>query len=231
MQGFGAAESTPSTEPNSLVSIDQADSVRSKDKLHHPHQQPQPQSPSQQPNHNHTASTNGNAINNLNNNINNLSNNNNNNSDNGGGRGSTAVGTSAALATGAGTGYSATKYNSTLNSAYKNQASSHSMPPAVPTNVFDSTLRKSPEGKDNDALLSEGEKTVTGGNVPPIINHNNNSTNALVAGHKKFGNDISTEIFSTSNDNGKINVQVTVLVGKPSFHIDSIVTVYSMQSW
>lgn len=28
------------------------------------------------------------------------------------------------------------------------------------------------------------------------------------------GHDISTEIFSASNDNGKINVQVTVLVGE-----------------
>lgn len=31
---------------------------------------------------------------------------------------------------------------------------------------------------------------------------------------QKLGNDISTEIFSASNDNGKINVQVTVLVGE-----------------
>ncbi|KAG4066558.1 hypothetical protein HA402_007194 [Bradysia odoriphaga] len=62
-------------------------------------------------------------------------------------------------------------------------------------NHYESTLnRRSPDGKDNEAYLLEDKK---------MANNNN---------PQKIGNDISTEIFSASNENGKINVQVTVLV-------------------
>lgn len=64
-------------------------------------------------------------------------------------------------------------------------------------NHYESTLnRRSPDGKDNEAYLLEDKK---------MANNNN---------PQKIGNDISTEIFSASNENGKINVQVTVLVGE-----------------
>lgn len=87
--------------------------------------------------------------------------------------------------------------------------------------LFDAALsRRSPDGTDNDAyLLAEEQLKPTsahnGGNNNHINNNNNTSATASVG---KMGNDnISAEIFSTSNDNGKINVQVTVLVGESVF--------------
>lgn len=68
---------------------------------------------------------------------------------------------------------------------------------------YDSALnRYSPEGKDSESvLLAEKNKNQQLATV-----NNNNS--------QKLGNEISTEFFSASNDNGQINVQVTVLVGE-----------------
>lgn len=199
-------------EPNSLALTDQTDAIssnnRSKDKNHH-------------------IPSNGNTINNTNNN-NNIINN---------GRSSNpSLNTSTTASAGAGASFVNSTYSANQNAAYNNQI----LPFAISNHVFDTTIRKSPEGKDNDIYLTETEKSVvsattstdstttttttpatttststttTSGAVSGVsaINHNNNST---TAGHKKFGNDISTEIFSASNENGKINVQVTVLVGK-----------------
>lgn len=84
-------------------------------------------------------------------------------------------------------------------------------------------MRKSPEGKDNDSLRYEDNKStketiqkyhdVTNAKAIDQQKYRENSN----ANHQKIGNDISTEIFSASNDNGKINVQVTVLVGEFQF--------------
>lgn len=70
-------------------------------------------------------------------------------------------------------------------------------PTTYPT-TYDTTIRRSPEGKDNDSFVPEDNNKLS---------TNNNG------GLQKNG-DISTGIFSTTNENGKINVQVTVLVGK-----------------
>lgn len=74
---------------------------------------------------------------------------------------------------------------------------------------YDSALNRcSPEGKDSESvLLAEKDKTQQLATV-----NNNNS--------QKLGNEISTEFFSASNDNGQINVQVTVLVGE--FYFDFV---------
>lgn len=196
-------------EPNSLALTDQSDAIcsnnRSKEKNHH-------------------IPSNGNTINNTNNN-NNIINN---------GRSSNpSLNTSTTASAGAGASLVNSTYSENHNAAYNNQI----LPFSISNHVFDTTIRKSPEGKDNDIYLTETDKnmasaatstdsattttatttsissTTTSGinSGVPAINHNNNSTST---GHKKFGNDISTEIFSASNDNGKINVQVTVLVGK-----------------
>lgn len=45
---------------------------------------------------------------------------------------------------------------------------------------------------------------------------------------QKIGNDISTEIFSASNENGKINVQVTVLVGEFLFILFFVCLLFCM---
>lgn len=79
-----------------------------------------------------------------------------------------------------------------------------------PNHLYDTTLsRRSPEGKDNEAFHIEQDKKIISANnaaaVAAAVNNNNS---------QKMGNDISTEIFSASNENGKINVQVTVLVGE-----------------
>lgn len=76
----------------------------------------------------------------------------------------------------------------------KSQNPLYGQTPTYPT-TYDTTIRRSPEGKDNDSFVPEDKLTT-----------NNN-------GLQKNG-DISTGIFSTKNENGKINVQVTVLVGK-----------------
>lgn len=209
LQGFSTSENVSVAEPNSLALTDQTDAIssnnRSKDKNHH-------------------IPSNGNTINNTNNN-NNIINN---------GRSSNpSLNTSTTAGAGAGASFVNSTYSANHNAAYNNQ----NLPFAINNHVFDTTIRKSPEGKDNDIYLTETDKSVvsattstdstttttpattsiatttTSGTASGVsaINHNNNSTSA---GHKKFGNDISTEIFSASNENGKINVQVTVLVGK-----------------
>lgn len=68
---------------------------------------------------------------------------------------------------------------------------------------YDSALNRcSPEGKDSESvLLAEKDK------IQQLATVNNNNS-------QKLGNEISTEFFSASNDNGQINVQVTVLVGE-----------------
>lgn len=74
--------------------------------------------------------------------------------------------------------------------------------------------RRSPDGKDNEAFLLAEERKAS------VVVHNNNNNNTINS--TKLGTDISTEIFSNaSNDNGKINVQVTVLVGE--FDLNSFV--------
>lgn len=76
-----------------------------------------------------------------------------------------------------------------------------------PNHLYDTTLsRRSPEGKDNEAFHVEQDKKLIAATAAATAVNNNNS--------QKMGNDISTEIFSASNENGKINVQVTVLVGE-----------------
>lgn len=78
-------------------------------------------------------------------------------------------------------------------------------------NHYESTLnRRSPDGKDNEAYLLEDKK---------MANNNN---------PQKIGNDISTEIFSASNENGKINVQVTVLVGEFLFILFFVCLLFCM---
>lgn len=88
---------------------------------------------------------------------------------------------------------------------------------------YESALnRRSPEGKDFDSLYadhhmdkarsSHGSNSIKSGVSGGTTVNNNNS--------QKMGNDLlSTEIFSALNDNGKINVQVTVLVGEFFFYI------------
>lgn len=135
------------------------------------------------------------------------------------------------------TSKSATTAKASGQTALGNNGSAYG-PTALPSLQYDgnnSTMRKSPEGKDNDSLRYEENKPpkdtlqkyhdlsniVAGGNGDAITTINNATTTANTkyrdvsnANHQKIGNDISTEIFSASNDNGKINVQVTVLVGE-----------------
>lgn len=94
---------------------------------------------------------------------------------------------------------------------------------------YETTVRKSPEGKDNDSYHREDAKGrhMSNNNLTKHFHNgqlptaggsgssgSNSSTGSATTEHPKIGNDISTEIFSASNDNGKINVQVTVLVGE-----------------
>lgn len=75
---------------------------------------------------------------------------------------------------------------------------------AYPNNQhYDSAFNRcSPDGKDSESvMLGDKDKSQQLATV-----NNNNS--------QKLGNEISTEFFSASNDNGQINVQVTVLVGE-----------------
>lgn len=177
------------------------------------HQQHQQQQQHQPQNHNQPTA-NGTALTNSNKNNKNLGNNikhyhNERSSSQLGG-----ISKSSTLAHSASTENLYTKYNSHMNNAYSKQITSQSTESLNTAHVFDSTLRKSPEGKDNDTLITEYGRTMvdSGGNMPPAtINHQHN---ALMGGHKKLDNGISTENLSTSSDNGKMNVQVTVLVGK-----------------
>lgn len=101
---------------------------------------------------------------------------------------------------------------------YSGNRSSLSGPMLIPNDTENGAIRKSPEGKDNDALRHEDNKSARN-NTKKYRENNGN--------HPKIGNDVSTEIFSTSNDNGKINVQVTVLVGEVSFSLPfSVVCTY-----
>lgn len=93
-----------------------------------------------------------------------------------------------------------------------------------------SVMRKSPEGKDNDdayrgennvkalskdSSLMQPQKYHETTNKLNDHHHNHHQQQQQPQQpHQRIGNDISTEIFSASNDNGKINVQVTVLVGE-----------------
>lgn len=108
--------------------------------------------------------------------------------------------------------------------------SAHNPAIAYAPQLFDAALsRRSPDGTDNDAYLLAEEQLKPanhhhngggGGSGGAGGNHNNNNNNSTsaTAAIGKMGNDnISAEIFSTSNDNGKINVQVTVLVGESVF--------------
>lgn len=108
-------------------------------------------------------------------------------------------------------------------------------------NAYD-TVRKSPEGKDTDSFMIDEKLSMATRSMDSLCNsvnfnghHSLNSTgknqplqtsNASMVGHQKIGNDISTEIFSTSNDNGKINVQVTVLVGEFAFYLVIIISLF-----
>lgn len=92
--------------------------------------------------------------------------------------------------------------------SYSSNSSLLSGPMSLLNDTENGAIRKSPEGKDNDVLQHEDNKLTR----DTTNKYRENSGN-----HAKIGNDISTEIFSTSNDNGKINVQVTVLVGEVSF--------------
>lgn len=82
-----------------------------------------------------------------------------------------------------------------------------------------SVMRKSPEGKDNDSFRLEDNSKPAKESQQKYHEPNNK----LIDQHQRIGNDISTEIFSASNDNGKINVQVTVqLVGEFSYHFSFV---------
>lgn len=83
-------------------------------------------------------------------------------------------------------------------------------PPSSYENGSGVPMRKSPEGKDNDSFRLEDNKSSAKDSHAKYHDPNNK----LIDQHQRIGNDISTEIFSASNDNGKINVQVTVLVGE-----------------
>lgn len=85
-------------------------------------------------------------------------------------------------------------------------------PMSITNETENGAIRKSPEGKDNDAIRHEDNKLTRDAAMQKYRENNGNGNQ-----HPKIGNDISTEIFSTSNDNGKINVQVTVLVGEALF--------------
>lgn len=102
--------------------------------------------------------------------------------------------------------------------AYSNNSSITTVPTSLQYDSNNSGMRKSPEGKDNDSIRLEDNKLSrdtlqkyhdTNTKLIDQQKYRDNSGN-----QQKIGNDISTEIFSASNDNGKINVQVTVLVGE-----------------
>lgn len=103
------------------------------------------------------------------------------------------------------------------NVAYSNNASITEMTAPSYENGCN-VMRKSPEGKDNDSNRLEDDK-LSKDTQQQKYNDPNNKLNDQ---HQRIGNDISTEIFSASNDNGKINVQVTVLVGEFSYHFSFV---------
>lgn len=73
-----------------------------------------------------------------------------------------------------------------------------------PQNNYETALnRRSPEGEDSERYAVEKSQTI-------MMNNNKGG----VGGGGGVGSEVSTGIFQTSNENGKINVQVTVLVGK-----------------
>ncbi|CAD7080364.1 unnamed protein product [Hermetia illucens] len=82
---------------------------------------------------------------------------------------------------------------------------SNSYPSHIEANL---NSRRPPEGKDNEEFAISREKMIIGSNS--------------VTNLHKISNDRSTEIFSASKENGKINVQVTVLVD--THNLDSSMT-------
>jgi hypothetical protein len=106
-------------------------------------------------------------------------------------------------------------YSNNNNTRYpvtaKNQNPLYSQSTSYPQTTtnsfhFDPSNRHSPEGKDSDSFTNEMEKTVTSANAISGQQKNNNGVEVVPA---------SAEVYSTSNsENGKINVQVTVLFGE-----------------
>ncbi|XP_055620115.1 protein phosphatase 1 regulatory subunit 16A isoform X2 [Toxorhynchites rutilus septentrionalis] len=98
-------------------------------------------------------------------------------------------------------------------------SSAYSTSSSQPTSLIQYD-RRSPEGKDNDSFMSEGSN----GAAKMLNIHNNNINGNLVSSNSSSNQQsnipnaatatTTTEVYSTSNnENGKINVQVTVLVG------------------
>lgn len=249
-------DSVPNTEPNSITSTaDQPDSIRcnskqqqqhhvsSTNKHHHSNNNSLNNN-----NNNHSASTNINLNNNNNLNHNNNTTINNNTSKSNHARGtnntSSSANTMSSKVTSKSSGgaslnhYATTQQHSANhiashgNSTSANPLSTGPMSMQYETSGGSSALRKSPEGKDNDSFRIEDNKLSRDQQKYQDNNklleqqkyRENNAINA--GGHPKIGNDISTEIFSASNDNGKINVQVTVLVGEFEFDFCSFVFVF-----
>ncbi|XP_055312649.1 protein phosphatase 1 regulatory subunit 16A isoform X2 [Sitodiplosis mosellana] len=209
-EGYTApADNVSSTEPNSISSaVDQPDSVNSGNRLststkHHSH-------------NNNNNSTSSNINNSYNNNNNNLNRNN-----------KTALISNASYNTvhnstsSLSSQRSAAKTNNShydSNVAYSTNTpmagltttttTASSSPPSSYENGSGVPMRKSPEGKDNDSFRLEDNKP----SAKDAQSKYHDPNNKLIDQHQRIGNDISTEIFSASNDNGKINVQVTVLV-------------------
>ncbi|XP_055620116.1 protein phosphatase 1 regulatory subunit 16A isoform X3 [Toxorhynchites rutilus septentrionalis] len=97
-------------------------------------------------------------------------------------------------------------------------SSAYSTSSSQPTSLIQYD-RRSPEGKDNDSFMSEGSN----GAAKMLNIHNNNINGNLVSSNSSSNQQsnipnaatatTTTEVYSTSNnENGKINVQVTVLV-------------------
>ncbi|XP_031640408.1 protein phosphatase 1 regulatory subunit 16A isoform X2 [Contarinia nasturtii] len=187
-EGYTApADNISSTEPNSISSaVDQPDSVNTTgNRL--------------STNTKHHSHNNNN--NNSSSNINNSHNNNNNN-----------LSRNNKTALISNTSYNAV-HNSTQRTIPKTNNSHYESTIGINSSSYEnegsSVMRKSPEGKDNDSLRLEDSKP----SKESQPNYHDPNNKLIDQQHQRIGNDISTEIFSASNDNGKINVQVTVLVG------------------
>lgn len=227
-KGYTAPDSAQSTEPNSLASIDQPDSSlrtssKHSNKLHHS----TANSININNNNNHnTSNSNSNSIagttsKSISNNGGNSSsitttNNNNNNNHVRYSNAIPAINTMSSKTSSKSASSNSHQYSSITNHSSTSSTAMASITSS--TASYETTVRKSPEGKDNDSYHIEDTKGRISANNS-LAKHNNNGqvaagSNGINAGQQKIGNDISTEIFSASNDNGKINVQVTVLVGE-----------------
>ncbi|XP_058463564.1 protein phosphatase 1 regulatory subunit 16A-like isoform X4 [Malaya genurostris] len=132
-------------------------------------------------------------------------------------------------------GLSNTRYNNHLNNNNNSNSKDHNLAHGTTTTSSSSSAystsssqhnslvqydRRSPEGKDNDSFLSESSG-VNGNLVSSNSSSNQQSnipnataaTTAVAATTPPTTATATTEVYSTSNnENGKINVQVTVLV-------------------